>query len=393
MRRQKADLRKEIGAPVVNIALGTIDGQEPASQARKPGQERKEKTIDALGPRTKQHLEEEDKTGSRDGGLQGEGKPSGAPPKPREETPGAPRINIARGTIEGDEEKKPPAQRIQLPIPPTPPYAAQEQPEENPAPHRLYALAPSERAQTLRKPDSANAEMDKMAQDLLPVFKKINAQVPANEAGREELPAAIGAAHSQMTSQAGAPAQGPAPAVQSQEALSRSEQRRQMREAKRQGGGELQASGQGRKTEQTAGQQQEITFQDLLGPTQQTSAVEPLQEKPKSLFAELEATGGEEGGQKPAGLFAQLAEVSGGKPAERKESVVQVTVEKQEPLSCPTCKSADTRVVFCPYCGTGMCANCSPSIKPEGDFFVFTCPHCGEEVNVKRRPPMPSGQA
>ncbi len=65
-------------------------------------------------------------------------------------------------------------------------------------------------------------------------------------------------------------------------------------------------------------------------------------------------------------------------------SFVQMQVDK--PAGCPTCHSKTTKVIFCPYCSTGMCANCSPAIKPLGPGqFTYVCPKCGEEVTVRKK--------
>ncbi len=291
------------------------------------------------------------------------------------------KVNIARGTI-GDEEleqrlyarqkqlsQSTPSPKTPLPPPPAPPYAREkaqaaqamnelQQALQAQTPHRLYgqqqaATAPAAELQTIR------------------------GRAPAEQAGSEELLRALSEAHAQLTAH-------PPDNFVATPPLSRHEQRRLEREQRRQSrAGEASARTEARQQLSTApAPQQELTFQDLLATGEQTPAGAG-EEKPRNLFDELEATTAA-AGSGPSGLFAELQEVSGAKPAERKESVTQVQVEKNEPLACPTCKAANTRVVFCPYCGTGMCANCSPSIKPEGDFFVFTCPHCSEEVNVKK---------
>ncbi len=90
-------------------------------------------------------------------------------------------------------------------------------------------------------------------------------------------------------------------------------------------------------------------------------------------------------------LFSELSRVSeaaeqpSGKSSTRTGQVKFVEIPREKGMGCPNCREQTTRVVFCPYCGSGMCANCSPNIKPDGDFFVYTCPRCGEEVNVSRK--------
>jgi len=54
-------------------------------------------------------------------------------------------------------------------------------------------------------------------------------------------------------------------------------------------------------------------------------------------------------------------------------------------MGCPSCGARNTRVVFCPYCGTGFCANCTPSLLPGADAFTYTCPKCSESVSVKKK--------
>ena len=55
------------------------------------------------------------------------------------------------------------------------------------------------------------------------------------------------------------------------------------------------------------------------------------------------------------------------------------------PPICPTCHQKNSRIVFCPYCGTGMCANCSPKVTPGPDGFTYTCPKCQEDIPVKKK--------
>ncbi len=92
--------------------------------------------------------------------------------------------------------------------------------------------------------------------------------------------------------------------------------------------------------------------------------------------------------KKPGGgsdLFAQLSSISGGEPKEAKEADSQfVEVKREQGMACPHCGAANTKVVYCPYCGTGFCANCATSLVPAADSFVYTCPKCGEDVNVKK---------
>ncbi len=93
--------------------------------------------------------------------------------------------------------------------------------------------------------------------------------------------------------------------------------------------------------------------------------------------------------EEPTGLFAQLSGITeGGETGgvvKEKGSSEFVKVESESGMGCPNCHAKNTRIVFCPYCGGAMCTNCSPQIKIEGDHFIFTCPHCGEEVFVKKK--------
>ena len=103
------------------------------------------------------------------------------------------------------------------------------------------------------------------------------------------------------------------------------------------------------------------------------------------------ATGAGAGG---VSVFSQLEslDASGKTVAEQTaqgtpQAVPQVQVVKMRVAAnagCPHCGAKNVRVVFCPYCGSGMCANCTPSLKPTPDAFVYVCPKCGEEVPVAR---------
>lgn len=88
-----------------------------------------------------------------------------------------------------------------------------------------------------------------------------------------------------------------------------------------------------------------------------------------------------------------MADLFGDVPApEKKEKSVFSQMESQfsvvstqKDTHCPTCKQKNSRIVFCPYCGTGMCANCSPSIVPGPEGFTYTCPKCQEDILVKKK--------
>jgi len=79
----------------------------------------------------------------------------------------------------------------------------------------------------------------------------------------------------------------------------------------------------------------------------------------------------------PKSVFAQM-----------EKPVTSVPVAQAQ--VCPTCKQKNSRIVFCPYCGAGMCANCSPKVTPGPDGFTYTCPKCQEDIPVKKKqvPPL-----
>jgi hypothetical protein len=117
---------------------------------------------------------------------------------------------------------------------------------------------------------------------------------------------------------------------------------------------------------------------------------ERKQENPQQEALSLsEVLGGQEGlssqpkEEKPTGLFAQLSGITEAPKEQQKSEFVKI--ESESGMGCPNCHAKNTRIVFCPYCGGAMCTNCSPQIKIEGDKFIFTCPHCGEEVSVKKK--------
>lgn len=128
-----------------------------------------------------------------------------------------------------------------------------------------------------------------------------------------------------------------------------------------------------------------------------------VEEKPLSLADLLgvekpaEAAPSAAGAAAPAaGLFAELEALAGGKKGEAKEEVKEgkkesekgemTFVKMQAPgVGCPTCHAKNTKIIFCPYCGTGLCANCAASIKTTPEAFIYTCPKCGEEITIKRK--------
>ncbi len=116
---------------------------------------------------------------------------------------------------------------------------------------------------------------------------------------------------------------------------------------------------------------------------------------PQKLQAETPAQDLFAGGEVPSGggdIFAQLSRAASGEtalqPQEQKEQKSDVSFVQihEKGVGCPTCHAKNSRIIFCPYCSTGMCANCSPSIKPTGmGQFVYICPKCNEEVTVKKK--------
>jgi predicted RNA-binding Zn-ribbon protein involved in translation (DUF1610 family) len=103
------------------------------------------------------------------------------------------------------------------------------------------------------------------------------------------------------------------------------------------------------------------------------------------------AAGGEAGAGGGSSVFSQLESLNAPKPqvgpqagaaAAPQVQVVKMQVGSQ--AGCPHCGAKNVRVVFCPYCGGGMCANCTPSLKPTPEAFVYVCPKCGEEVPLAR---------
>ena len=93
------------------------------------------------------------------------------------------------------------------------------------------------------------------------------------------------------------------------------------------------------------------------------------------------------------GLFDQLNTINstGGVPPGAKQPIKAtsdvefVHIQGAKGLGCPNCHQNNSRIVFCPYCGSGMCANCSPSVRMEPDGFAYICPKCGEEVHIKKK--------
>lgn len=118
-------------------------------------------------------------------------------------------------------------------------------------------------------------------------------------------------------------------------------------------------------------------------PTTQPQQAGPKEISMKDLFGETPgAPAAEQKESSP--LFAQLNAISTKKEQPIQQSV-DVKLAPKTVAGCPTCNAKTSRIVFCPYCGTGMCANCSPAIKPAEDGFVYSCPKCSEEVFVRKQ--------
>ncbi|MEM4255334.1 MAG: hypothetical protein QXR53_03325 [Candidatus Norongarragalinales archaeon] len=109
---------------------------------------------------------------------------------------------------------------------------------------------------------------------------------------------------------------------------------------------------------------------------------------PISLFSEEPAKTAPTPLPSPSSLFDQLNAISGGGAgtAQKTEADVKFVKIPANGAGCPRCHASNSRIVFCPYCGSGMCANCTPLITPKEDGFDYACPKCGENVFVKRQP-------
>ena len=122
----------------------------------------------------------------------------------------------------------------------------------------------------------------------------------------------------------------------------------------------------------------EITFNDLLG--EHEEGVGKVADS---------ATAGDlsEEGQGRSSIFSQLESIASGKGkvASAQSSIEFVKMVGEKGMGCPTCHSNSSRIIFCPYCGTGLCANCSPKIKPEPEGFLYTCPKCKEEITIRKK--------
>ncbi|MFH0714085.1 MAG: hypothetical protein V1722_00390 [Candidatus Micrarchaeota archaeon] len=143
-----------------------------------------------------------------------------------------------------------------------------------------------------------------------------------------------------------------------------------------------------------------LSVSDILGNDLFASSPAPKQESASStggndLFANTSAAmssasvSSSESSSGGNDIFARLSQATESPvraaPESQRSDVSFVQMQADKTTGCPTCHSKTGRIIFCPYCGTGMCANCSPSIKPLENSFVYTCPKCSEDVNVKKK--------
>jgi hypothetical protein len=138
-------------------------------------------------------------------------------------------------------------------------------------------------------------------------------------------------------------------------------------------------------TEQSKSKAAKGKFDDLEGELFGTS--KPVASSPAgdgSVFDQLSRISAVEGpGKAPAGE-------SGLKSSSDMEFV---HIGNEAGMGCPTCHQKNSRIVFCPYCGSGMCTNCSPNVQVDAGGFVYTCPKCGEAVHIKKKAATPSASS
>ncbi len=145
-------------------------------------------------------------------------------------------------------------------------------------------------------------------------------------------------------------------------------------------------------TVQVAKPEAGVSVSDILGTDLFGPSKSPEPSHAGELFAPETAPISAGGGD----IFAQLSAASSGAPIPQvqtpvvqpvvKSDVSFVQIQAEKGVGCPTCHAKSSKIIFCPYCSTGMCANCSPSIKPLAPGqFVYVCPKCGEEVSVKKK--------
>jgi len=120
------------------------------------------------------------------------------------------------------------------------------------------------------------------------------------------------------------------------------------------------------------------------------------------LESELFGTGKPVAASAPeGGVFDQLSRISAvegpaGRPQARESGLKSssdmefVHIGNEAGMGCPTCHQKNSRIVFCPYCGSGMCTNCSPNVRVDAFGFAYSCPKCGEEVHIRKKAAVPS---
>ncbi|MFH0987061.1 MAG: hypothetical protein V1911_03370, partial [Candidatus Micrarchaeota archaeon] len=58
-------------------------------------------------------------------------------------------------------------------------------------------------------------------------------------------------------------------------------------------------------------------------------------------------------------------------------------VEKKKGMGCPQCGATKGIVIYCPYCGSGFCSDCSGKVERRNDLVMYKCATCKKEVLVK----------
>lgn len=316
----------------------------------------------------KKEGEEEKRSGEESGDEEKESVPRKPLPAIAEE------IRREMGVI----EKKEPG----LPEPPAPPYATSPIPTEmvdrlaeakqsalSTEPKRLYLLKPEERGET--RVERGEREVQYSPHQRIYQQRGGRQEKGGGEPGFDEMV-------SEVYVQVKRKEEKERPLLQEEkreeaesekkrreeEARKQFEQRRHEREARKH-------SQEPRKEEPSA-VPQSVSIEELLGE-------KPGEEKKATgLFSELEKEAAGSGGKN---LFGELEEAS--KPSSAKKQAEFTVVEREK--GCPNCKNSATKIVYCPYCGGAMCANCSAKITPYPDHFTYVCPHCSEEVEVKKK--------
>lgn len=127
-----------------------------------------------------------------------------------------------------------------------------------------------------------------------------------------------------------------------------------------------------------------LSLEELVGTSQPGAAGAPQAVGSGELFASMPAPSPAAGAA--GSLFDQLGAITGGaQPKQAAPSAAAPAQPAAKAAACPTCNSTNIRVVFCPYCGAGMCANCSSNVRVEGDNLIYVCPKCKEDVTVHQK--------